>query len=64
MVNGRQSSLSQMSWNSVGGSMVSDYTLSYGTNAIEPHQLVKNLDGRFVPSYVALDRKVLKPTTQ
>ena len=47
---GRESSLS----------MVSDYTLSYGTDALEPQQLVQNGDGRFVPAYVALDRKVLR----
>jgi len=47
---GRESSLS----------MVSDYTLSYGTEALEPQQLVQNNDGRFVPAYVALDRKVLR----
>ena len=47
---GRESSLS----------MVSDYTLSYGTEALEPQQLVQNHDGRFVPAYVALDRKVLR----
>ena len=47
---GRESSLS----------MVSDYTLSYGTDALEPQQLIQNGDGRFVPSYVALDRKVLR----
>jgi hypothetical protein len=48
--NGRESSLS----------MVSDYTLSYGSEALEPQQLVQNNDGRFVPAYVALDRKVLR----
>jgi hypothetical protein len=47
---GRESSLS----------MVSDYTLSYGVEALEPQQLVQNNDGRFVPAYVALDRKVLR----
>ena len=40
--------------------MVSDYTLSYGSEALEPQQLVQNNDGRFVPAYVALDRKVLR----
>ncbi len=41
-------------------SMVSDYTLSYGTDALEPARMVMGQDGRFVPSYVALDRKVLR----
>jgi len=40
--------------------MVSDYTISYGMEALEPQQLVRNSEGRFVPSYVALDRKVLR----
>ena len=39
-------------------SMVSDYTLSYGTDALEPARMVMGQDGRFVPAYVALDRKV------
>ena len=41
-------------------SMVSDYTLSYGLDALEADKLVANPDGRFVPAYVALDRKVLR----
>ena len=41
-------------------SMVSDYTLSYGLEALDNDKLVKNDDGRFVPAFVALDRKVLR----
>jgi len=59
----RRTSMAE-SWNDGGResslSMVSDYTLSYGTEALEPQQLVQNNDGRFVPAYVALDRKVLR----
>ena len=61
-----QQASAENSWLTDGGgresslSMVSDYTLSYGTDALEAERLVHNADGRFVPAYVALDRKVLR----